>query len=59
MNKNHAKDYTKKQINWFLEEVFELAFGDDAIYNGYCMEEVLGMLREFSDNALKWEEENE
>ena len=40
----------------FKEKVYELAFGDNAISKGYTDEEVLERLREFSDNALKWEE---
>ncbi|MCP3684432.1 MAG: hypothetical protein GY861_17270 [bacterium] len=42
----------------FKEEVFELAFGDNAINKDYSEEEVLKKLREFSDKALKYEEEN-
>lgn len=40
----------------FIEDVFEIAFGDSAIYKGYTMEEVLEKLREFSDHALIAEE---
>jgi hypothetical protein len=36
----------------FIERVFELAFGDNAIERDYTREEVLEKLREFSDNAL-------
>lgn len=43
--------------NKFRELVFEIAFGDNAINKGYTEIEVLDRLREFSDNALKWEEE--
>ena len=62
-------DITKQQIDmfneqWkgvmsdreFIEEVYEIAFGDDAVNKGFYREEVLGRLRNFSDNALKWEE---
>ena len=62
-------DITKQQIDmfkeqWksimsdkeFIEEVYEIAFGDNAIGRGFYREEVLGRLRNFSDNALKWEE---
>ena len=34
----------------FIEEVFEIAFGDDAINRDFSYEEVLGRLREFSDS---------
>ncbi len=40
----------------FIEQVFEIAFGDDAVNKGFYRTEVLARLRNFSDNALKWEE---
>ena len=40
----------------FMEEVYEIAYGDQAYYRGFFPEEVLETLREFSDNALKVEE---
>jgi len=40
----------------FIKEVYEIAFGDNAFDRGFDAEEVLIQLREFSDNALKWEE---
>lgn len=48
----------------FIEEVFEIAFGDSARCvpketghpREFTKEEVLERLMEFSDNALKWEE---
>lgn len=49
---------TKLQLEQFSEEVFEIAFGADAFSRGYEPKEVLERLREFSDNALKWEEVN-
>ena len=42
-------------VSSFLEEVYELAFGDDAINREYDPMEVLDRLKGFSDNALKWE----
>tara|TARA_R100000541_G_scaffold13587_3_gene22551 strand:+ start:846 stop:1079 length:234 start_codon:yes stop_codon:yes gene_type:complete len=36
----------------FIADVFELAFGDDAIDKGYSYADVLTQLREFSDKAL-------
>jgi len=47
-----------KTKDQFIEEVYEIAFGDDAINRDYSMPEVLERLMEFSDNALKWEETN-
>lgn len=41
----------------FIEQVFEIAFGDDAYNKGYYKDEVLGRLRNFSDFAQKWEEQ--
>ena len=41
----------------FLADVFEIAFGDDAINRDFSYEEVLERLREFSDKALENEDE--
>ncbi len=43
----------------FIEEVFEIAFGDNAINRDYSMGEVLDRLMEFSNNALKYEEKED
>jgi len=40
----------------FKELVYEIAFGDDAINRDFSEEEVLAMLREFSDKALAFDE---
>lgn len=40
----------------FIEEVYELAFGDNAINRDFDREEVLKELRRFSDEALIAEE---
>ena len=39
----------------FIEEVFEIAFGNNAINRDFSMGEVLVRLMEFSNNALKYE----
>ena len=39
----------------FIEEVFEIAFGDDAINRNFEYEEVLEELKKFSDDSLKWD----
>ena len=39
----------------FIEEVFEIAFGDNAINRDFSFEEVLEELSRFSDEALKWD----
>ena len=44
---------------WFIKELSDLAFGEDTIERGNSMEEVIEKLKEFSDNALKWEEGQE
>ena len=40
----------------FIEEIYEIAFGDDAINRNFSHDEVIQQIREFSDNALNWEE---
>ena len=40
----------------FMEEVYEIAFGENAYHRGFFPEEVLETLKEFSDNALILEE---
>tara|TARA_B100000927_G_C16467712_1_gene470334 strand:- start:295 stop:582 length:288 start_codon:yes stop_codon:yes gene_type:complete len=40
----------------FIEEVYEIAFGDNAINRDFAFDEVIEKLREFSDNALIFEE---
>ena len=49
----------EKDRERFINEIAELAFGEDTIERGYSMEEVIEKLKEFSDNALKWEEGQE
>ena len=36
----------------FMEEVYEIAYGDNVYYRGFFPEEVIETLKEFSDNAL-------
>ena len=40
----------------FMEAVYEIAFGDDAINRDFTKEEVIEKLREYSDKALKFDE---
>ena len=40
----------------FIEEVYEIAFGDNAINRDFSFQEVLQELLKFSDEALKWED---
>ena len=39
----------------FIEEVYEIAFGDNAINRDFTQEEVIAELKKFSDDALKWD----
>ena len=41
----------------FIEEVFEIAFGDDAINKDYSYDDVINQLVEFSNHAFKYEEQ--
>ena len=43
----------------FINEIADIAFGEDAIERGYDMQEVIDQIYEFSDHALKWEEGEE
>ena len=45
--------------NQFIEEIYEIAFGDNAINRDFSFEEVIERIQEFSDNALKYEEGEE
>ena len=40
----------------FIEQVFEIAYGENAINRNFTFEEVIETLMEFSDNALIFEE---
>ena len=40
----------------FIEKVFEIAFGSDAIKKDYSRDDVLERLMEFSNKSLKLEE---
>ena len=43
----------------FIEEIYEIAFGDNAINRDFDFEEVIERIQEFSDNALKYQEGEE
>jgi len=49
------KKETNEEPDQFMEAVYEIAFGEGAIKKGYCAREVLDKLREFSDQALRFE----
>ena len=50
---------TEKDRERFINEIADIAFGDDAIERGYDLDEVIERIQHFSDNALKWEEGEE
>jgi hypothetical protein len=43
----------EKDRERFINEIAEIAFGEDAIERGYDLDEVIVKIQEFSDNALK------
>jgi hypothetical protein len=43
----------------FIEIIFELAYGDEAINKGFTKAEVVAKIQEYSNHALAWEEINE
>ena len=43
---------------YFIKEISNLAYGENTIERGYTMADVIEVLKEYSDNALKWELEN-
>ena len=49
----------EKDRERFINEIAEIAFGENAIESGYDLDEVIEKIQEFSDNALKWEEGEE
>jgi hypothetical protein len=58
MNSDRTITISKHEVvvdEVFAEDVWELAFGDDAWTKQYTDEEVLSKLREFSDKALAWD----
>ena len=44
---------------YFIKEISNLAYGENTIERGYTMADVIEVLKEYSDNALKWEEGEE
>ena len=44
---------------YFIKEISEIAYGENTIERGYTMADVIEVLKEYSDNALKWEEGEE
>jgi hypothetical protein len=46
----------EKKREYFIREIVDLAFGEQAIERGWDMKEVLERLKKFSEFSLKWEE---
>ena len=46
----------EKDRERFINEIADIAFGDNAIERGYDLDGVIERIQEFSDNALNWEE---
>ena len=42
--------------SYFIEEIYEIAFGDNAINRNFSHDEVIDRIREYSDTALEVEE---
>ena len=49
----------EKDRERFINEIADIAFGENAIERGYDLDEVIEKIQEFSDNALKYEEGEE
>ena len=45
----------KSDREYFIKEISNLAYGENTIERGYTMADVIEVLKEYSDNALKWE----
>ena len=50
------RSYKRHKDDEFIEKVFEIAFGNDAIKKDYTRDDVLERLIEFSNKSLKLEE---
>ena len=45
-----------ENVKKFITEAFDLAVGENGLHREFHPDEIIERLREFSDNALKWEE---
>ena len=43
----------------FIEEVYEIAFGDNAINRNFNHEEVIEQLKEINEDSVKWDQVND
>ena len=52
MTRLRSSEDHRVEAGWFIENVFEIAFGDGALFKDFTYQEVLGKLDEFSALAL-------
>lgn len=58
LKEQYQKDIDRlEQVETFLENVFELAFGEDVNVGDRSLDEVFEKLKENSDKALRYEQE--
>ena len=43
----------------FIETVYEIAYGENAINKGFTKDEVIARIQEYSDLSLEYEEQKE
>ena len=43
----------------FIEEVYEIAFGDNAINRNFSHQEVIEQLKEINEDSVKWDQVND
>ena len=55
---DHPKEVIEswKNLETFINEAFDLAVGENGLRREFTCDEIIERLREFSDNALKYEE---
>tara|TARA_R100000995_G_scaffold64536_1_gene33683 strand:+ start:66 stop:353 length:288 start_codon:yes stop_codon:yes gene_type:complete len=57
---DHPKEIIEswENLETFIEEAFDLAFGEDALHRDWHPDAVIEELTSFSDKALKYDEED-
>jgi len=59
---NDENEYNEEKRDKFIDDIFEIAFGDTMLkaelLEEHNYQEVTNKIREFSDNALKWEQQD-
>lgn len=43
----------------FIEQVYEIAFGDNAINRNFSHQEVIDQLKEINEDSVKWDQVND